>query len=84
VTNPSNPAIEIAIREGAIRALRKRAKVQADRAADGEIPAGDKHPRVIIRSGESAIASSLCAVLSAMADELEREQSQPEELGHLD
>jgi hypothetical protein len=69
-------AIDAAIRDGAVRALRKRAKVQADRAAIGEIPAGDKYPGVIIRSGESAIASSLCAALSAIADELEREQRQ--------
>jgi hypothetical protein len=72
MTERLESAIETAIREGAVRALRRRAKVQADRATAGETQAGEKYPGVIIRSGESAIADSLSVVLSTIADELER------------
>jgi hypothetical protein len=64
--------IETAVRAGAVRALRTRAKAQAQNAANGQVQAGDKYPGVVIRSGESAIASELYAALSAIADELEQ------------
>ena len=73
MTESLESEIETAIRVGALRALRRRAKIQADRAADGEVPAGDKYPGVIIRSGESVLAQGLSEALSAIADELERE-----------
>jgi hypothetical protein len=66
-------AIEAAFREGAVRALRKRAKVQADRAIAGEAIAGEKFPDVVIRSGESVVARGLSQALSALADEFEQE-----------
>jgi hypothetical protein len=76
VTGALDSAIEAALQDGAVRALRRRAEIQAKRAADGETPADERFPDVVIRSGESAIASSLSAALSAVADELEREATQ--------
>jgi hypothetical protein len=62
--------IEDHILAGAVTALRRRASRQAQLAASGTI-VGERG--VIFRTGEGVLASRLAAVLSVLADELERE-----------
>jgi hypothetical protein len=57
MSDPFEAAIEAALMQGAVSALRKRAKVQADRAANG--------------SGEAAMALRLAADLTRIANDVE-------------
>jgi hypothetical protein len=61
--------IETAFRAGAVAALRRRAARQAELAADGTTAS---ERGVIFRTGEGVLASRLAAVLTVLADELER------------
>ena len=49
--------LETAIRAAVAHALRRRAAVQHQRAADGSGSAGDQFPQVVIRTGEAATAT---------------------------
>jgi hypothetical protein len=64
--------IDAAVREGAVRALRRRSARQASLAAAGRF-SPEHFPSVNIATGESTIAHRLATVLSAIADELEAE-----------
>jgi hypothetical protein len=64
-------AIETAIRGGVEHALRKRAAVQRQRAADGTTPAGVHAPDLMLRSPEAALAQHLAADLESIAAEIE-------------
>jgi hypothetical protein len=63
--------IEIAVRAGAARALRARAAVQRQLAADGTSAAGEKYAGVIIRTGEAAVAARLTTMFEQIADDIE-------------
>lgn len=63
-----NEAIDAAIRDGAVRALRKRATRQAAIARAGVVVT---EAGVEIRTGESAIAGRIAEALSGVADEIE-------------
>jgi hypothetical protein len=65
-----NDDIEAGFLAGASRALRNRAAVQQQRAADGTSPAGDKFPGVMIRSLEAALATHIAGDLEALAGEI--------------
>ena len=59
-----------AIMAGAVRALRRRAERQADRARAGSAV---NEAGVLVRTGEAAIAARLAETLAKAAAELERE-----------
>ena len=66
-------SIELAIRAGAVRALRTRAGKQRQRAAGGIAVAGDHFPGVRVRSPEAAMAANLANAFERIADEIESE-----------
>jgi len=66
-------AIETAFHSGAVQALRKRAALQRQRAADGITPAGEHAPGLMLRSPEAALALCLAAGLESIAAEIEAE-----------
>ena len=68
--------MEIAVRTGAVRALRTRAAIQRRLAAEGTSAAGEKFPGITIQTGEAAIASRLAAAFERVADEIESEAVQ--------
>jgi hypothetical protein len=63
--------IELVVRAGAARALRKRAAVQRQLAADGTSSAGEKCAGVIIRTGEAAVAARLTTMFEQIAADIE-------------
>jgi hypothetical protein len=65
--------IETALRSATVRAIRKRAAAQRQRAVDGTVAAGEQFPGVMIRSRQAATAAALATGLAAIADELEAE-----------
>jgi hypothetical protein len=65
-------SIELAIRAGAVRALRTRADKQRQKAAGGIAAAGDIS---MVRSPEAAMAANLAAEFERLADEVEAEGS---------
>ena len=67
----SNDAIEVAIRAGTARALRKRAAAQRAIAAEGTALLGDRFPGAVLRTPEAALANNLAAGLERIADDLE-------------
>jgi hypothetical protein len=69
----SDPLVDAweAIAAGVVMALRKRAVLQRQRAAEGTSTAGEKFPSVLLRTPEAACASMLAADWDAIADELE-------------
>ena len=64
-------ALEVAIRAGAVRALRRRAAAQRGTAAAGIIPAGEHFPGIVIRSPEGALANNLADGLERIANDLD-------------
>jgi len=64
-------AIETAIHSGAAQALRKRAAVQRQQAANGTTPAGEHAPGLMLRSPEAALALCLAVGLESIAAEIE-------------
>ena len=70
---PAPETLETAIRSAAVRAVRKRAEAQLEKAKGGSFPAGDQFPGVMIRSRQAATAAALATGLAAIADELEAE-----------
>jgi hypothetical protein len=74
VINASLPdQIELAICAGAARALRTRAAVQRQMAADGTSSAGDRFPTIVVRSPEAAMAANLADAFLRIADGIEAE-----------
>jgi hypothetical protein len=65
--------IELAVRCGAARALRVRASIQRQKAADGTSSAGEQFPDVTIQTGEAAVAGRLAATFEMIAVEIESE-----------
>ena len=63
--------IELAVLAGATRALRARAAVQRQKAADGTSSAGERHPNIVIRTGEAAVAGRLASAFELLAGEIE-------------
>ena len=63
--------IERGVRAGAARALRTRAAIQRQRAADGTSTGGDKNPSIVIQTGEAAVAARLVGAFELLADEIE-------------
>ena len=63
--------IELAIRAGAVRALRTSADRQRQKAAGGIAAAGDHFPGVMVRSPEAAMAANLADAFERIADEIE-------------
>jgi hypothetical protein len=64
-------SIELAIRAGEGRGLRRRADKQRQKAADGISPAGDHFPGLAIRAPEAAMAANLAAAFERIAAEIE-------------
>lgn len=62
--------LEVALRSGAVAALRRRAERQGGIARAGTV-APEGWPDVLIRTGEAAIAVRLAEALNACADDLE-------------
>jgi hypothetical protein len=67
----STDVLEVAIRAGVSRALRKRVAVQRGKAAAGIIPAGEHFPGIVIRSPEGALANKLADGIEQIAESLE-------------
>jgi hypothetical protein len=65
--------IELAIRNVAVQAIRRRANALRQKAEDGTSAAGEHFPGVLLRSPEAACALNLAADFDAIAAELERE-----------
>jgi hypothetical protein len=65
--------IELAIYAGATRALRARAAVQRQKAAEGTSSAGSRFSDVTIQTGEAAVAARLAATFERVAYEIESE-----------
>jgi hypothetical protein len=63
--------IELAIRAGAVRAIRTRADRQRQKAAGGIAPAGDHFPSIIIRTPEAPMAANLADAFECLAAEFE-------------
>ena len=63
--------IELAIRAGAVRALRMRADKQRQKAVDGIAAAGPISPSVIIRSPEAAMLPNLADAFERLAAVIE-------------
>jgi hypothetical protein len=68
--------VELAVVAGATSALRARAAVQRQRAADGTSSAGEQFPDVVIQTGEAAVAARLAATFERLAAEIETEAGQ--------
>jgi hypothetical protein len=66
-------ALDQAVIVGAVAALRKRARLQRDFAANGTAKAGDKFPGVTIRSPEASSAINLASSFDEIADVLAAE-----------
>ena len=62
--------IELAICVGAAKALKGRAALQRQKAADGTSSAGDHFPAVLVRSPEAAVAANLADAFERLADEM--------------
>jgi len=71
----STDPLEVAIRVGAICALRRRAVRQAAAGAAGTVSAGDHLP-VLIQTGEAVIAFRLAQAFTELANEFEAERGQ--------
>jgi hypothetical protein len=69
--------IELAVRVGAAKALKARAAVQREKAADGTSTAGEKYPDVVIRTGEAAVAARLADEFERVAAEFDGECAAP-------
>ena len=72
----SDDMLKAAILAGAVIALRKRAAVQRAKAKEGTTPVGDRHPSVVVRSPEAAMADNIADGLERIADEIEAEGRQ--------
>ena len=69
-------SIELAIRAGAVRALRTRAARQRQKAAGGIAVAREQFSNVIVRSPEAAMAANLADAFERIAAEIEAEAPQ--------
>jgi hypothetical protein len=65
--------IELAVRAGAAKALKARAAVQRQLAADGTSTAGEKYPHIVIQTSEAAVAGRLASAFELLAGEIESE-----------
>ena len=65
--------IEFAVCAGAACALRARAALQRKKACDGTSSAGERHPSIVIQTGEAAVAGRLASAFELLADEIESE-----------
>ena len=68
--NVNPDELDAAILAGAVRALRRRAEMQAENAQLGTTTA-ENRPTVSIRTGEAAVAARLAEAFNECADSLE-------------
>jgi hypothetical protein len=62
--------LEQSMTGGAVRALRKRAAAQREKAALGITPGVEKYPEVLVIASEAAAALRIAADLAAIANEI--------------